>query len=111
MKKKNLIISAVLSTAILSLSTTGAMAHLEPKKGEAKEKCYGVVKVGKNDCSSKVGKHGCAGMAKIDGGADEWIKLPKGLCDRLVGGSVTAGGLAQSDETEGHHDADGHDVH
>ncbi|MBL4885749.1 MAG: DUF2282 domain-containing protein [Planctomycetaceae bacterium] len=98
MKKKNLAISAAIGAAILGLSTTGAFAHMEPKKGENMEKCYGVVKAGKNDCSSKAGKHGCAGMAKTDSSADEWIKLPNGLCNKIVGGSLTEGGMAQADE-------------
>ncbi len=79
-------ISTVLSAAVLTLSTTGALAHLEPKKGENVEKCYGVVKAGKNDCATKVGKHGCAGMAKTDADPNEWVKLPSGLCEKLVGG-------------------------
>ena len=107
MKKKNLAISTAIGAAILGLSTTGALAHLEPKKGEDMEKCYGVVKAGKNDCSSKAGKHGCAGMAKTDASVNEWVKLPSGLCDKIVGGSLTEGGTAQADVAVEHKD-DGH---
>lgn len=53
------------------------------------EKCYGVVKAGKNDCGNS--KHPCAGASKVDGAADEWVLVPKGLCDKLVNGSKTAG--------------------
>ena len=28
--------------------------------------------------------------SKTDAGAKEFVKLPKGTCDRLVGGSLTA---------------------
>ncbi|HIL29165.1 MAG TPA: DUF2282 domain-containing protein [Micavibrio sp.] len=98
MKNKNLAISATIGAAILGLSATGALAHLEPKKGEDMEKCYGVVKAGKNDCSSKAGKHGCAGMAKADADPNEWIKLPSGLCDKLVGGALTEADTAQAEE-------------
>lgn len=107
MKNKKPAISAVIGAAILGLSTTGALAHMEPKKGEDMEKCYGVAKAGKNDCSSKAGKHGCAGMAKTDSSEDEWVKLPKGLCNKLIGGSLTEGGMAQVDEAVEHKD-DGH---
>lgn len=107
MKKKNLAVSAAIGVAILGLSTTGALAHLEPKKGEDMEKCYGVVKAGKNDCSSKAGKHGCASMAKTDASSDEWIKLPNGLCNKIVGGSLTEGNIAQADKAAEHKD-DGH---
>lgn len=53
------------------------------------EKCYGVVKAGKNDCSSaKKGAHGCAGAATENGSKSEWIFLPKGVCEKLVNGSL-----------------------
>jgi uncharacterized membrane protein len=59
---------------------------------EAKmEKCYGVVKSGKNDCSSaKKGGHSCAGEAKSNADKSEWILLPEGICERLNGGSLKA---------------------
>jgi uncharacterized membrane protein len=52
------------------------------------EKCYGVAKAGKNDCAGA--GHACAGQAKSDASAKEFVKLPKGTCERLVGGSTTA---------------------
>ncbi len=88
LKTNRLAVSAVISAAILALSAAGASAHLEPKEGDGKEKCYGVVKAGKNDCASKANKHSCAGMAKADGDMNEWIKLPSGLCEKLVGGAT-----------------------
>lgn len=51
------------------------------------EKCYGVVKAGKNDCAAN--GHACAGQAKADRNAGEWLSVPKGTCERLVGGSLT----------------------
>ena len=86
---KKLALSAIVSATLLSLSATGALAHLEPKKGEDMEKCYGVVKAGKNDCATKAGKHSCAGMAKTDADSNEWVKVPTGLCEKLVGSSLT----------------------
>ena len=56
-------------------------------KGD-KEKCYGVVKAGKNDCANKAGTHSCAGQAATDGDTGEWIYLPTGVCERLVNGST-----------------------
>ncbi len=107
MKKKNLAISAVLSSAVLGLSAAGAMAHLEPKKGEETEKCYGVAKAGKNDCASKVNKHGCAGMGKVDSDVNEWIKLPKGVCEKLEGG-ILAKDKSENAEKKSEHKDDGH---
>jgi uncharacterized membrane protein len=51
------------------------------------EKCYGVAKAGKNDCAGAA--HACAGQSSKDGSAKEYVKLPKGTCARLVGGSLT----------------------
>lgn len=50
------------------------------------EKCAGVVKAGKNDCGAN--GHSCAGMAKKDGDANEWVKVPTGTCAKLVNGRV-----------------------
>jgi uncharacterized membrane protein len=75
-------ISSLLAVGTLALSTQ-AVADDKP----AMEKCYGVAKAGKNDCAGA--SHACAGQSKADGGK-EWISLPKGTCERLVGGSLTA---------------------
>jgi len=50
------------------------------------QKCYGVVKAGKNGCGTSA--HSCAGQAKTNGAANEWIYLPKGVCAKLVSGSL-----------------------
>jgi len=52
------------------------------------EKCYGVAKAAKNDCAGAA--HACAGQATKDGSTKEFVKLPKGTCERLVGGSLTS---------------------
>ena len=54
-----------------------------------KEKCYGVAKAGKNDCGNAAGTHSCAGLASVDADGGEWVALPKGVCEKLVGGSLT----------------------
>jgi uncharacterized membrane protein len=77
-------------TAISSLLTLGS-AFTAPAFAADKvemEKCYGVVKAGKNDCAGPA--HACAGQAKADSGGKEFVTLPKGTCARLVGGSLTA---------------------
>jgi uncharacterized membrane protein len=79
--------SSVLSTAIggvlaLSLFAVSAQAADEAKT----EKCYGIAKAAKNDCAGAA--HACAGQSKADASPKEFISLPKGTCDRLVGGSL-----------------------
>jgi uncharacterized membrane protein len=82
MKKTNLATTAIGSLIALGALATQAMAADAP----AMEKCYGVAKAGKNDCAGAA--HACAGQSKKDGGSKEFISVPKGTCERLVGGSL-----------------------
>jgi uncharacterized membrane protein len=71
-------------SSLLALSTSAFAAD------DAKlEKCYGVAKAGKNDCAG--GAHACAGQSSKDGSTKEFVELPKGTCQRIVGGSLTPG--------------------
>jgi uncharacterized membrane protein len=56
-----------------------------PKPKFEAEKCYGVVKAGKNDCQTA--NSSCAGTSKRDNQNDAWIYVPAGSCDKLVGAS------------------------
>ena len=88
MKKSN----AMIATAVSSLLVMGAAglpgAALAGDKMEM-EKCYGVVKAGKNDCQTA--NSSCAGTSKTDGQKDAWLLVPAGTCEKLVSGSLTAG--------------------
>jgi uncharacterized membrane protein len=83
MTSKSAILAAAISS-LFALSTTALAAD-----DANSEKCYGVAKAGKNDCAG--GAHACAGQSSKDKSAKEFIKLPKGTCERIVGGSLTAG--------------------
>ena len=50
------------------------------------EKCYGVVKAGKNDCQTA--NSSCAGTSKTDNQGDAWLFVPSGTCEKLTGGSL-----------------------
>jgi uncharacterized membrane protein len=81
--------NTIVTTALASLITMGAMGLQPAAAAEEKkemEKCYGVAKAGKNDC--KTMSSACAGHSTSDGQADAFIALPKGVCDRLNGGSL-----------------------
>lgn len=82
---QKLIASAVSSLLVLAAMGNALQASAEEEKG--KEKCYGIAKAGKNDCAAN--GHACAGQAKRDSDANEWIYLPTGTCERLIGGSLT----------------------
>ena len=81
MNSKTAILAAALSS--LFALTTAASAADDGKL----EKCYGVVKAGKNDCAA--GAHACAAQSSKDQSPREFIELPKGTCERIVGGSLT----------------------
>ena len=81
MFQKTLMVAAV-TAAVASFAVSAQAAD----KTAGKEKCYGVAKAGKNDCAA--GQVSCAASTKKDG--EGFIAVPKGLCDKLVGGSLTA---------------------
>ena len=80
--------SVLLSTAIGGLLALGVSGMVLAADDASTEKCYGVAKAGKNDCAGAA--HACAGQSKKDRDSKEWIKVPKGTCDRISGGSTTA---------------------
>lgn len=53
-----------------------------------RERCYGVVRAGANDCANA--KHSCAAQASTQHDSKEWIMLPKGVCTRLADGALEA---------------------
>lgn len=79
MSKKMMIASAV-AMAVASLP---AAAQTKPAE---REKCFGIAKAGKNDCTGG-GVASCAGKAAKDG--QGFLALPKGVCEKIVGGSLT----------------------
>ena len=50
------------------------------------EKCVGIVKTGMNECGTS--QHACGGAAKTDNDPEEWITVPEGTCNKIVGGTV-----------------------
>jgi len=54
------------------------------------EKCYGLAEAGFNDCAT--GKHGCAGLSKVDADPDSFILVPEGTCTHFAGGKTVPPG-------------------
>jgi uncharacterized membrane protein len=79
-------IGAVGTQAIAADQTTKPAAGHKMLKGM--EKCFGVAKAGLNDCGTATNS-GCAGSSKVDSDKSAWIYLPKGTCNKIVGGSTT----------------------
>jgi uncharacterized membrane protein len=82
-KDSNAIASAAVA-GLFVLTTLGAATSAYA--ADKPEKCYGIVKAGKNDCQTSSGS--CAGTTKQDGQHDAWLYLPKGTCEKIVGGSL-----------------------
>ncbi|KKA44991.1 MULTISPECIES: DUF2282 domain-containing protein [Salinivibrio] len=85
MKHTNLAVAAAVTglLAVGATTLTSAPAHAAEK-----EKCYGVAKAGQNDCATNTSS--CAGTSTEDGQKDAFVMVPKGLCDRLAGGSTSS---------------------
>lgn len=84
--KTNLKTSAAAASilAIALVANTG-LAHAGK---EGLEKCQGIAKAGMNDCGAN--GHGCAGYSKVDGDKNEWVYVPEGTCEKIVGGVLKA---------------------
>jgi uncharacterized membrane protein len=84
-------------TAIVALGVAQADAASTPatspkpaKMLKGMEKCFGIAKAGMNDCGTPTNT-GCAGSSKVDSDKGAWIYLPKGTCNKIVGGSTKEG--------------------
>jgi uncharacterized membrane protein len=77
-----LTIAAALSAALL----LGAAAEAQAQG--TSEKCFGISKAGKNDCQTATSS--CAGTSKKDHEASAWISVPKGTCEKIVGGRISS---------------------
>ena len=80
---KRELLAATIFTAIFA---NGVYADDKIEAKQEREKCYGVAKAEKNDCSAKDGSNACAGHSKKDRDDNTWVYVPKGLCDKLAGG-------------------------
>jgi uncharacterized membrane protein len=84
MDKTNKLIKAAIASAmamVVSSTFADGAAAAAPS-----EKCFGIVKAGLNDCQTATAT--CAGSSTSDGQADAFVFIPKGLCEKIVGGSL-----------------------
>ena len=86
MKASTMALASALVGSMAISAVAVAQTGPAPKPEFKFEKCFGVVKAGKNDCQTAT--HSCAGSAKQDAAGDSWVYVPAGTCDKLVGGSV-----------------------
>jgi uncharacterized membrane protein len=83
---KTTLITSAMAAAISFAAAGAAVAGPAATPGFEHEKCYGIVKAGKNDCQTAT--HSCAGTATKDAQGDSWIYVPAGTCDKIAGGSA-----------------------
>ena len=84
MSSRRAIVSSALA-GVMGLTLMGASGTVLAQ--DKPEKCYGVTKAGQNDCQTA--NSACAGTSKTDGQKDAWVYVPKGTCEKLVGGSLS----------------------
>ena len=71
---------------ILALGVLGLSQQVAAEKRPEGEKCYGISKASKNDCQTAAST--CTGSSKQDGNPSAFIYVPKGTCEKIVGGSL-----------------------
>ena len=89
MKKETAMRTAIAS--LLALSVVAATTTVQAADKPNMEKCFGIAKAGKNDCASKGATHACAGQSTKEADKGSFLMVPKGSCEKIVGGSTTAG--------------------
>ena len=90
MNNSQLLSAAIGSLLVLGLASGNATAA--DKKMDS-EKCFGIAKAGKNDCSSNKSAHACAGQATKDHDPMDFVAVPKGTCDKIAGGMTADSGM------------------
>ncbi len=78
--------AATLAAVALGTATAFAQSGPAPVPEWENEKCFGVVKAGKNDCQFSSGS--CAGTSNADSLKDTWVYVPAGTCEKIVGASL-----------------------
>ena len=88
MANRSVLIGSAMAVALsLALEASGQGGPAPAPKFDH-EKCYGIAKAGKNDCQTA--NSSCAGTSRRNGQGDAWVYMPKGSCDKIVGGSLQA---------------------
>ncbi len=78
--------SAIIAAAAASVMSLSMFSM--PAAAQEKEKCYGIAKMGQNDCANLAGTHDCSGKAKVDMDKGEWKYVAKGTCKTMKGMSM-----------------------
>ena len=74
---------AAAAASLMSLAMVSA-----PVMAQEKDKCYGIAKMGQNDCANLAGTHDCSGKSKVDMDKGDWKYVAKGTCKDMKGMSM-----------------------
>jgi uncharacterized membrane protein len=88
MSKKSLnvlVITSAVAGAALAFQQTVRLDALG-NMAQDRERCYGVVRAGKNDCATQ--SHSCAAQSMTDNDSESWLMVPKGLCEKIIKGET-----------------------
>lgn len=86
MLTKDKLVYSVMTAFFVLVATGSAVADTSDNTNSTGEKCYGIAKKGMNDCATA--SSSCASSSTKDGQKDAFLFLPKGLCERIVGGNL-----------------------
>ncbi|HEV3105431.1 MAG TPA: DUF2282 domain-containing protein [Trinickia sp.] len=81
---KQWIAAAAFTAALGATLASPVLAAGDPEQ----EKCYGIAKVGQNDCAGN--NHSCAGQAKTSDDKAEFKLVAQGTCEKMKG-SLSSG--------------------
>lgn len=85
MEKKWII--AAITGVFVTASNVSSYAADSSATAQPTEKCYGIAKAGKNDCATA--KQSCANSSTKDAQPEDYLFLPQGTCEKIVGGKLT----------------------
>jgi len=79
---------SIVNSALVGLLAIGLMGAAQQSVAgkKNKEKCYGIVKAGQNDCQTSTSS--CAGTSEVDNKPTAFLVVPKGTCEKIAGGSL-----------------------
>lgn len=86
MDRETMIRAAI--AGVLAAGVTMGSSALAQDKGM--EKCWGIAKVGQNDCGSNKTSHSCAGQSKAEYDPNDFKAVKAGTCEKM-GGSLVQG--------------------
>ncbi len=90
---------AISTFSMLLGLTAHSLAFADQNTFLEQEKCFGIAKAGSNDCQTAT--NSCAGSSTKDSQYDAFLLLPKGYCEKIVGGRLTTNGTPTTNSANG----------